>query len=149
MIIRHKGIIHERTEDAPFIGALICAVDCNRNCKNCFNQHLKDLPIQEKRSEDIIDTVKKNTFNEGVILGGLEWTEQPQEMKELIDAAITNELQVMLYTGMEEEEFKRRFPFIKGIWIKSGSYMEELKCNDNIQYGIKLVSKNQQIYKLK
>ena len=51
MIIKTKGIVHERVEDAPFMGALISAVDCNLNCKGCFNQHLKSLPNIEMDSE--------------------------------------------------------------------------------------------------
>lgn len=148
MIIRYKGIIHERTEDAPFIGALICAIDCNRNCKGCFNQHLKELPIKELHANEIIDEVKRNQLNQGIILGGLEWTEQHEEMKELIYIASENNLEVMLYTGMEEYEFRRKFQYIKNIWIKFGAYFEELKCDDNIQHGIKLSSKNQQIHKM-
>ena len=32
-------------------------------------------------------------------------------------------------------------------YIKTGSYIEELKCDDNIQYGIKLATSNQKINK--
>jgi pyruvate-formate lyase-activating enzyme len=148
MIIRHKGIYHERTEDAPFIGALICAIDCNINCDGCFNQSIKDEPILTNDSQEIVNKVLLNPFNEGIILAGLEWTLQPEEMKELIRLAIFKKLKVMLYTGLDEKSFKTKFTSIYNlpdIYIKFGSYREDLKSNDNIQYRVKLASTNQKI----
>ena len=148
MIIRHKGIYHERIEDAPFIGALICAIDCNINCDGCFNQSIKDEPILINDSQEIINKVLLNPFNEGIILAGLEWTLQPEEMKELIRLAIFKKLKVMLYTGLDEKSFKTKFTSIYNlpdIYIKFGSYREDLRSNDNIQYRVKLASTNQKI----
>lgn len=148
MIIRYKSITHERVEDSPFIGALICAIDCNINCLNCFNQHMKDLPTIYKETQDIINEILANPFNKGIILGGLEWTLQSEEMKELIYLAQQNNLEVMLYTGLDENVFKTNFPDIynlSNIYIKFGKYKEELKCNNNVQYGVKLASQNQKI----
>jgi pyruvate-formate lyase-activating enzyme len=109
MNIKYKQIEHERVEDAPFIGALICAVDCNINCPDCFNQHLKQYPTIEKSANEIINEVKSNPFNKGIILAGLEWTLQPEEMRELIYLAQENNLKVMLYTGLDECVFKESF----------------------------------------
>lgn len=151
MKINIRGIFHERTEDAPFIGALICAVDCNINCKNCFNQHLKESPILFIEAQKIIDEILLNPFNKGIILSGLEWTLQPAEMKELIYLAKLNNLQVMVYTGLNKEYFKYQFMdifFMSNIYIKFGSYDEKFKCNNNVKYGIKLASSNQDIIKL-
>lgn len=148
MIIRFKGITPERTEDAPFMGALVCAIGCSRGCSNCFNQYMKDEPIQYIEAQEIIKTIKNNIFNQGIILGGLEWTEQPEEMMELIKLAQQNNLQIMLYTGMDEMQFRNTFPTLADIWIKVGRYNETLQCNDNVQYGVKLATSNQKIIKL-
>lgn len=152
MKIRIKGILPERTEDAPFIGALVCAVDCNINCKGCFNQDLKELPIIEVEADEIISKIISNPFNKGIILAGLEWTLQPEEMKELVYAAKHNGLEIMLYTGLTEETFKSRFPevyWLSDIYIKFGIYDERLKCNNNFAYNVKLISSNQKIIKTK
>jgi hypothetical protein len=71
-------------------------------------------------------------------------------MIRLIELALQNKLEVILYTGMNKDELFKRFPQLQNynIYIKTGRYIEEFKCNDNIQYGIKLASSNQQIYKL-
>ncbi|MFA5558655.1 MAG: 4Fe-4S cluster-binding domain-containing protein [Methanofastidiosum sp.] len=152
MIIRTKGIFHERSEDAPFIGAMICAIDCKFNCPECFNQHLKELPILELDSLEIIDEITANPFNKGVILSGLEWTLQPEEMKELVALTRLSYLDVMIHTGMLEEIFRYKFPdiyYLKNIYIKFGCYDKDLICNNNICYGVKLASKNQYIIKTK
>lgn len=150
MIIKTKGIVHERVEDAPFMGALICAVDCKFNCKGCFNQHLKNLPTIEMDSEEILDEVIKNPFNEGIILAGLEWSLQPNELRELVNSAINKELKVIIYSGLNEEEFKLKFPdlySLKNIYFKFGRYEEDLKVENNIHYDVKLATSNQKIIK--
>ena len=90
--IRYKAIEHERIEDSPFIGATISAIDCNFNCKNCFNQSLKQLPTLEKDALEIINEVRDNIFNKGIILAGLEWTMlQTHEVIELALCAKEND----------------------------------------------------------
>jgi organic radical activating enzyme len=147
MVIQYKIIEHERFEDAPFIGCLISSIDCHINCKNCFNQHLKLYPTITKDSKEIIKEIKSDPFDEGIILAGLEWTDQPFEMTELIEVALKNKLKVMLYTGLSEEEFKNKFPYICNlkIYIKFGKYDEENASPNNFQYGVKLATKNQKI----
>lgn len=150
MIIRYKTIIEERTEDAPFVGALICAIDCNINCNKCFNQHLKKLNTKHDDCENIISSIKQNPFNKGVILGGLEWTNQPKESFALIKSAISHNLYAMLYTGMNFDELKDKYQqlLIHGLYIKYGKYDETQKTINHIEYGVTLASKNQHIVKI-
>lgn len=147
MKIHYKRIEHERLEDAPFIGALICAVDCNINCADCFNQYIKNEPILIKESQEIINEVLSNKFNKGIILSGLEWTLQVEEMRELIKLAQINNLEIILYTGLNEEYFKEKFTDIyntPSMYIKFGKYNKELRI-DNKHYGVTLRSSNQNI----
>ncbi|MEG1002055.1 4Fe-4S cluster-binding domain-containing protein [Clostridium sp.] len=152
MIIRTKGIVHERVEDAPFIGALISAVDCRFNCKGCFNQHIKELPTIKMDSDDIIEEVTANPFNEGIILAGLEWSLQPDELRAIIHAALNKNLKIIIYSGLTEEEFKEKFSDIynlnKNLYYKFGKYDESLKVSDNVQYDVKLATSNQKILKI-
>ena len=152
MIIRTKGIVHERVEDAPFIGALISAIDCRFNCKGCFNQHIKELPTIKMDSEDIIEEVTANPFNEGIILAGLEWSLQPDELRALVHAGLNNNLKIIIYSALTEEEFKEKFSDIynlkKNLYFKFGKYDERLKVSDNIQYDVKLATSNQKILQI-
>lgn len=102
MDIKYKGIEHERTEDAPFVGALIIAPTCKFKCKGCFNRHLKKLENKVATAKEIIDEVKTNPFNEGIILAGLEWSESPLELLELVREASERGLKIMIYTGCKD-----------------------------------------------
>ena len=150
MKIAIKGIFHERTEDAPFIGALICANNCKFNCLNCCNEEYKSLPSYYVNDNEIIQEVKSNLFNKGIILAGLEWTLQAEEMFRLIELALNNQLEIILYTGMDYDVLIKKFPELLNyhIYIKTGKYIRELSTDDNIQFGVKLASSNQKIYKI-
>ena len=148
-MIKYKLIEHERTQDAPFVGTLICAIDCKFNCKNCFNQHLKKLPDKEAYVGAIIDEVKSNPLNQGIILSGLEWTNQMADLQLLIRFAKFNDLKIILYTGLDYDEFVNlavKYDLeCDNIYIKTGRYNEDLKCEKTV-LGVKLASSNQNIY---
>ena len=148
-MVKYKIIENERTEDAPFIGALISAIDCKFDCVNCFNQGVKDKPTLEKSHQNIIKEVLGNPFNKGIILAGLEWSLQPDDLRVLINEALHNHLQVIVYTGLTEEIFSSKFPdLIKlPIYIKFGRYMEENKIESYYSYGVKLATSNQYVKK--
>jgi organic radical activating enzyme len=147
-LIRYKGIIHNVLNDAPFIGALIIAPSCKNGCKNCINHHLKTNGIfYENTAKEIIKKVKSNGLNKGVILSGLEWSESPQSMIKLTKEALDNNLEVIIYTHLKEENFMKKAPGLKGIpiFVKFGEYKEELKTEDNVHFGVKLATSNQYI----
>jgi pyruvate-formate lyase-activating enzyme len=145
--VRYKFIEHERTQDAPFVGALISAIGCSHNCPGCFNQHLKQEEILYSTAGDIIKKVQQNPFNQGIILGGLEWTEQRDEMLDLVAWAKTTGLQVMIYTHMTLDELKREVPelFGRDIWCKFGEYDQNNLSDTNVQKGVHLASANQYV----
>ncbi len=147
MKIRTRGICPNNLLDAPFIGMLVCAIGCTNNCPGCFNQHLLNRPITEYEVDEIITFVLSSNIDEGLILAGLEWTEQPEEMKALVNAALENRLKVMIYTGLEQEAFEKLNPEIiqLPIWVKYGAYKQEQAVPDNICFGVQLASKNQKI----
>lgn len=147
--INYKLIVHERCEDAPFVGALIAACDCKFNCPNCFNQHIKTLPVITRSCEDIIAEVRGNPFNKGIIFAGLEWTLQLAECIALATEAKKYGLQTMLYTGhdlLDDIVTIAQMPQCFD-YIKCGRYLEELKTANHIEYGVVLASTNQHIYK--
>jgi pyruvate-formate lyase-activating enzyme len=147
--IRYKALKHERTEDSPFVGCLISSIDCNFNCKGCFNQHVKKEDIITKEDTEIINEIKSNPFNKGIIFGGLEWTLQHEELIILASYAKENELQTILYTGNRYDDMKI-FMQMYGQYfdyIKCGRYEEENKTVNHIEYGVTLASNNQHIYK--
>ncbi|GAU75910.1 4Fe-4S cluster-binding domain-containing protein [Fusibacter sp. 3D3] len=153
MAIRYKSIENERMEDAPFVGALICAHSCAIGCKGCFNQDLKKMPSEVNTASKIVELVLEDPFNKGLILGGLEWSEQPEELIELVQAATQKNLPVIIFTGHTLEAFYEKVPRIKKIegeiYIKYGGYNEALLEPSKVVYGVKLATSNQGIVLLK
>jgi pyruvate-formate lyase-activating enzyme len=131
--------------DAPFVGALLSACDCKFNCHNCFNQHIKNIPTISEDSEIILSKVQKNIFNKGIILAGLEWTLQEDEMYELCKQAKVRGLKTIVFTGNTFEYFKNK-DLTYYDYLKCGQYKEELKTANHIEYGVALASSNQHIY---
>lgn len=150
MLIHYKLIEHERLGDAPFCGALISAIDCKFNCKNCCNAQITQLPTQIKDSNELIFEVLHNKFNKGIIFGGLEWTLQAKELFNLAKIAKKYALLTMLYTGNTFEALKNTYTennLQVFDYIKCGKYEEDKKSANNVQYGVVLASENQKIYK--
>lgn len=151
-MIRYKAITHERTEDAPFIGALVSAADCHIECKCCFNQHLREMPVLKDSAEKIINEIVSNPLNEGIILGGMEWSEQLPEMFELVELAAEKGLKIMIYTGKSLEEYQpvihhlQRFELGVDVYVKTDPYVANSKPHK--MFEVLLASKNQQITKL-
>ena len=147
-MIQYKGIIHNVLNDAPFIGAILIAPSCSMGCKNCINEHLKMNEILvEETAENIIKKVRSNGLNRGIIMSGLEWTESPESMKALMNEALKQSLEVIVYTHHDEETFLKMFPSLekKKIYIKYGAYDECQIASNNISYGVKLATENQYI----
>lgn len=133
--------------DAPFIGALISACNCNFNCENCFNQHIKEMKTFMDSSENIINKIKINPFNKGIIFSGLEWTLQIDELNEMCAVAKNNNLKTMLFTGNKfENVFKLKLNLNNLDFIKCGRYDESLKTINHIEHGVTLATSNQHIY---
>jgi hydroxymethylpyrimidine pyrophosphatase-like HAD family hydrolase len=110
---------------------------------------LKNQSTIEKEDVDIINEIKRNPFNKGIIFGGMEWTLQHEELIELAKKAKENGLQTMLYTGNKYEDMQI-FMQIYGQffdYIKCGRYEEDNKTANHIEYGVTLASSNQHIYK--
>lgn len=146
--IPYKGLVHNVLNDAPFIGAVVVANSCRRGCRDCINETLKDPShTRHDSAKHIISMVKSNGLNEGVIFSGLEWSEQPNDLVELVWLALNEELKVMIYTHLSEETFFFKIPELKGLnlYVKFGAYLPESQATDYYSYSVKLASKNQYI----
>ena len=149
MQIRYKSIKHERIEDAPFVGALVCSIDCNIGCKGCFNDSLKNEKIKCKTEHEILDEIQQDPFNEGLILAGLEWSLQANELIALTSEALNRNMPVIIYTGYSIDSFIVRVPEIRNLYgelyIKHGAFDETQLSDNHFTYGVKLASLNQKI----
>jgi len=146
--MKYKGIVHNILNDAPFIGGLVIANQCEKNCPGCFNQELRnDAYTMENSCKHIVSHVKSNGLNEGIILSGLEWSERPDDLSDLVEEALRESLEVMIYTYHDEGAFFDILPDLKKkpVHIKFGHYDENLMTANHYSMGVKLASSNQYI----
>ena len=119
-----------------------------RNCHNpetwCFNQginYLEELPKIKRKVEDFGEMI-----NRVEVFGGepndQDWDKLEDLLKQL--KSLGKELWVWTRYSLEDcPNFEKELCD----YIKTGSYIEELSCDNNIQYGIKLATSNQKINK--
>ena len=134
----------------------IFTIGCNGSCNGCFNTELKDW---NQKGISVFDTLNKvmelhnkydNLIDKIIIVGGDPcdaYEKYPFDIKNLLKGikGITHK-PIFLFTRFSIEYIQDDIKDLVD-YIKTGKYIPELKCDDNIEYGIKLATKNQHIYK--
>jgi anaerobic ribonucleoside-triphosphate reductase activating protein len=125
---------------------------CKGNCNGCYNPELKDFTVGKNIDKYYINTIinKINEFKNLIdsiwVLGGDPLDQKHLELIDLIyDLKYCNK-EIWLWTRYDLNKIPCG---IKGFfdYIKCGEYINTLSCDDNIQFGIKLSTSNQKIYK--
>jgi anaerobic ribonucleoside-triphosphate reductase activating protein len=121
-------------------------------CIGCHNKELWDFDVGEeytlkyftklqqktKRFENLIDNI--------MILGGEPLDQNIDEFYHFIIDMKSFNKNLWLFTRYKLEEINKNIiPYFN--YIKCGRYCEDLTCDNNTQYGIKLSTSNQKIYK--
>lgn len=125
---------------------------CYGDCYNCHNPELKDFNMGNYYSDDLPKIIQKiyefdSLIDNIWILGGEPLDQDIQELNSLLKYLIRTNKKIWLWTRYEIKKVPENI--IKYLnFIKTGKYIEELSTNDNIQYGVKLASSNQKIYKI-
>ena len=128
---------------------------CNNRCEDCCNPELmsfdngKDYVEWLPRIEHYLE--KYGTLIENIFLVGGSPNHQNSEDMENFLIGLTkrynDRVKIFMFSG--EDSIDEIQPvFMKYCdFIKIGSYRPNLKCEENIQYGIKLATINQKILK--
>lgn len=125
----------------------------NPHCKGCHNPLSWDFNLGEQFNEDYFKLNIKNKVEEFdnlisniMIFGGEPLDNDHNELFKLLQMLKTLNKPIWLFTRYELEDVPK---FIKCHcdYIKCGKYIPELTTDNNIQYGIKLATSNQKIYK--
>lgn len=122
------------------------------HCKNCHNpeswnfkrgkQYNKAYFNRIKAKVDACDDLVDNI----IIFGGEPFDQDYAELEELLKDLKTLNKQLWVFTKYSLEEIPIKLMFYFD-YIKCGRYIPELTVEDNLQYGIKLATSNQHIYK--
>lgn len=124
----------------------------NPHCEGCHNPELWSFDIGDIYDERYFMKIKNkvkdfdNLIDNIMIFGGEPLDQENNELRDLIfDLGILHK-KIWIFTHYDIEVIPQ-FVKIGCDYIKTGRYIPELKCEDNIQYGIKLATSNQKIYK--
>lgn len=132
----------------------IYVAGCNANphCKNCHNPESWDFNNGEKLTKEILQKYRNKILefdkliDNIMIFGGEPFDQDEEEMKILLFWCKTLNKDIWVFTRYSLDEVPQ---FAKDMchYIKCGKYIPKLSVNNNIQYGIKLATSNQHIYK--
>ena len=121
------------------------------HCTNCHNPMSWDFNLGIEWKLMMFGIYAKcKSFNSLVdnimIFGGEPLDQNHGELEEMLFDLDSLNLPIWLFTRYDFEEIPS---FIREYctYIKTGRYIESLRTDDNIQYGIKLATSNQKIYK--
>ena len=126
------------------ISLVINVSGCPHKCEGCHSQYLWEYE-GNYISDDFNNILN---FYDGMItcvcfMGG---EQNVDELESHLKYVKEYGLKTCLYSGCDSiEETATLLPYLD--WIKVGRYEESLRTDDNIQYGIKLATSNQKIYK--
>lgn len=123
-------------------------------CKGCHNPELWDESIGEKLTNDKLKKIKNkiNEFddliNKIMIYGGEPLEKPINKIIWLLKELKKMKKEIWLFTRFELNEIPKEI-IVLCDYIKTGKFDNTQLTNNNIQYGIKLASANQQIHKIK
>lgn len=126
------------------ISLVINISGCPHKCEGCHSQYLWEYE-GNYISKDFNNILN---FYDGMItcvcfMGG---EQNVDELESYLKYVKEYGLKTCLYSGCDLiEEIAILLPHLD--WVKIGRYEESLRTDDNMQYGIKLATSNQKIYK--
>lgn len=124
-----------------------------KHCEGCHNPEGWDFNLGEKYDNKYEEKLKQKikSFDDmidNIMVFGGEPLDQPYvDLKQLIDFLKTTNKTLWLFTKYNIDEVLSNNIFGEFDYIKCGCYDKNLITDDNIQYGIKLATSNQKIYK--
>jgi len=130
---------------------------CNASphCKGCHSEESWDFNAGEEITRlyfsKMWHKIKEfdNLIDKIWILGGDPLDNDIEEIYEMVNTLSLLNKEIWLFTRYSLEEVKVKLKkYIKVFdYIKCGAYEQDLTVDDNIQYGVKLATSNQKIYK--
>lgn len=135
----------------------IFSIGCDGFCPGCCNPEIKDWNLAGMSPEHVIQKVhslyKKfpALIDRILFVGGDPVDAYLHYENEMINFLVTLRfsvpLPIFLFTRYELEQVPEGLQNLVD-YVKVGAYIQELTCDNNVQYGIKLATSNQHIIKM-
>ncbi|MBN3367069.1 anaerobic ribonucleoside-triphosphate reductase activating protein [Clostridium botulinum] len=155
---KYINIVYFDDTNANGYSITIFLSGCSHKCEGCHNPSTWNSNNGENFDKNIKNEItnhlRKNIkhYDAVVFSGGDPLNEA--NIKDVLNFSkiIKNEfknIKIWIYTGYDLDYIKQNYNnVLKYVdYIKCGTYNQKLKTNNNIQYGIKLATSNQRIYK--
>lgn len=133
----------------------IFSIGCDGQCVGCCNPQIKNWNLKGIDPQQVIlKTIHllekfSNVVDRIILVGGDPvdaYKHYPKEYLEFVQQ-IKLDKPIYLFTRHELKDIPKEL--LKDVdYVKTGAYIPELTCDDNIQYGIKLATSNQKIHKV-
>ncbi len=130
---------------------------CNASphCKGCHSEESWDFNAGEKYTLlNLVKMTRKikefdNLIENIWILGGDPLDNNIDEILEMVREFTLLNKKIWLFTrySLKQAKIKLKNDILWFDYIKCGAYKQDLTTNDNVQYGVKLATSNQMIYK--
>ena len=128
-----------------------CKGDNGKHCFGCHSPETWDFNIGENYENQIQKILKKikeaNDLIDWIwVYGGEPLDNNIEELIDMLSSLKESNKPIVLFTRYSFDSIPQD---VKDLcdYIKCGAYQQELTVEDNIQYGIKLATSNQHIYK--
>jgi len=120
------------------------------HCEGCHNAELWDFSVGEEYKETLLsiqDTVKDydSYIDKIVVMGGEPLDQSRGDLLELLRYLQEFKKEIWLYTRYSLKNAEDVYEYCE--YIKCGEFDIHKLVEDNIQYGVKLASSNQKIFK--
>lgn len=156
--MRYASIRKMDISNGSGIGVSLFVQGCPFHCKGCFNQETWDFDGGKEWTEEIenafLNLIGQRFVKRVSILGGEPLCEEnANEVARLIIKIkmLYPDVEIWVFTGyniMIANKMLGEDAMNSISYIKTGVYRQEEKCDDNIQYGLRLATKNQAVYKI-
>ncbi|MBO7693901.1 MAG: 4Fe-4S cluster-binding domain-containing protein [Methanobrevibacter sp.] len=128
-----------------------CKGDNGKHCFGCHSPETWDFNIGENYENQIQKILRKikeaNDLIDWIwVYGGEPLDNNIEELIDMLSSLKESNKPIVLFTRYSFDSIPQD---VKDLcdYIKCGAYQQELTVEDNIQYGIKLATSNQHIYK--
>ena len=129
-----------------------CVGECGVHCKGCHSPETWSFDIgnyYESQMSTIIHKINQayDLIDWIWVYGGEPLDNNIEELEDMLIQLRDTNKPIMLFTRYDFNKVPENIKKLCS-YIKCGAYKEELVVNDNIQFGVKLATSNQKIYKI-
>ena len=154
-MIKYMDIVEYDDKNSDDFSLTIFFSHCDFRCEGCQNPSTQSGEVGSEFTKDIeeyiINFFKNNKMCTNLVLSGGDplSTRNRDEVLKFLERLkkAKPQINVWVYTGYTLDRFTNEE--LKDIdYIKCGTYQNKLSTKDNVQYGIKLATSNQILYRL-